>query len=34
MAQKMPSMSYRSLTMVSRKTIKNINVIDIFNWIP
>ncbi|WP_410524515.1 palindromic element RPE4 domain-containing protein [Rickettsia asembonensis] len=30
----MPSMSYRGLTTVSRKTTKNINIIDIFNWIP
>ncbi|WP_410524486.1 proline/betaine transporter [Rickettsia asembonensis] len=34
MAQKTPSMSPRGLTTVSRKIIKNINIIDIFNWIP
>ncbi|WP_410524505.1 proline/betaine transporter [Rickettsia asembonensis] len=34
MAQKTPSMSCHGLTTVSRKTTKNINNIDIFNWIP
>ncbi|WP_410525768.1 proline/betaine transporter [Rickettsia felis] len=34
MAQKTPSTSYRGLSTVSRKITKNINNIDIFNWIP
>ncbi|KJV90227.1 RPE4 domain protein [Rickettsia bellii str. RML An4] len=32
--KKASSVSSRGLTTGSRKTIKNINIIDIFNWTP